>query len=93
MGDAPRRPYLVAVYRARDVYSLAFLLCLSCWTVSAVVPLDRYVLEAWPPPDSGWLPRAISLTASAATGEWVITQSVALLPQRASVFIPLVYGE
>jgi hypothetical protein len=51
------------------------------------------MLEAWPPPDSGWLPRAISLTASAATGEWVITQSVALPPRQASVFIPLVYGE
>jgi len=63
------------------------------WTVSAVVPLGRYMLEAWPPPDSGWLPRAISLTVSAAPGEWVITQSVALPPRQASVFIPLVYGE
>ena len=69
-----------------------FLLCLSC-RGGAVVPLDRYVLEAWPLPDSSWLPRALSLTVSAATGEWMITQSVALLTQRASVFIPLVYGE
>jgi len=63
------------------------------WTVSAVVPLGQYVLEAWPQPESGWLPRAISLTVSAAPEEWVITQSVALPPQRASVFIPLVQGE
>ncbi len=70
-----------------------FLLRSSCWTGSAVVPLGRYVLEAWPPPDSGWLPRALSLTVSAVPGEWVITQSVALPPSHASVFTPLVYGE
>jgi hypothetical protein len=60
------------------------------WTVSAAVPLGQYVLEVWPQPGSSWLARSISLTVSAAPGEWVITQSVALPPSRANVFVPLV---
>jgi hypothetical protein len=63
------------------------------WTISANVLPGYYLLEASPQPNSGWLPRTISLTVSPATGERVITQSVALPPGRASVFVPVVHNQ